>query len=116
MRPRALRWWRLGRVSVLNLLWGVAIAFLLVYAGLTVFHLSQGFDFGSALGGGIHDFRVVAVCFGEWGAVKEFIAREPFFGKDVGGLGWHWTCRAGSAGLSERLVWFRPITLFYVMF
>ena len=64
----------------------VVIVALLIYVGLTVFHLTQGFDFTSALGGGIQDIRVVAVCFGEWGEMKEFIARDSFLGKDPGGL------------------------------
>ena len=61
-------------------------ALLLVYAALAVFHLTQGFDFISALGGGIQDIRATMVCFGEWGELKEFVAREALFGKDVGGL------------------------------
>lgn len=64
----------------------LAVGILVVYAGLTVFHLAQGFGFTSALGGGIQDLRVVGVCFGEWGEMKEFIARDAFMGKDLGKL------------------------------
>lgn len=64
--------------------WRLAIAFLLIYAALTVFHLTQGFGFVSALGGGVQDFRAVGICFGEWGDIKDFIERDSFLGKDLG--------------------------------
>lgn len=94
-RPGALsaarRWFsqrlrRLRRVKAGDVLGQVVVLVLLVYVALTVFHLTQGFDFTSALGGGIQDFRVVGVCFGEWGEMKEFVARDSFFGKDPGRL------------------------------
>lgn len=77
---------RLRRVKASDLLAKAVIAALLIYAGLTVFHLTQGFGFISALGGGIQDIRVVGVCFGEWGEMQEFIARDSFLGKDPGRL------------------------------
>ena len=69
-----------------DVFWRVVAVALLIYVGLTVFHLTQGFDFTSALGGGIQDIRVVGVCFGEWSEMKEFIARDSFLGKDPGKL------------------------------
>ena len=74
------------RVKMGDVLGRVIVAALLVYVALIFFHLTQGFSFTSALGGGIQDIRVVAVCFGEWGEMKEFIARDSLFGKDPGGL------------------------------
>lgn len=62
----------------------VIIVALLAYVALTVFHLTQGFGFVSALGGGIQDIRAIAVCFGEWSEMKEFIARDSFLGRDPG--------------------------------
>ena len=46
----------------------------------------QGFGFTSALGGVILDLRVAGMCFGEWGEMKEFIARDSYLGGDVGRL------------------------------
>ena len=60
------------------------MAALLIYAALTVFHLMQGFNLPSALGGVILDLRVVGMCFGEWGEMEEFIARDSYFGGDIG--------------------------------
>ena len=80
------RFRRLKRVRFKDVLGRVFIVLVLIYVGLTVFHLTQGFDFTSALGGGIQDIRVVGVCFGEWGEMKEFIARDSFLGKDPGRL------------------------------
>ena len=77
---------RLRRVKIKDALGRAIVTALLVYAVLTVFHLTQGFGFASALGGGIQDIRVTAICFGEWGDMKEFIARDAFFGKDPGRL------------------------------
>ena len=72
--------------DVLQQVFGITVTVaLLIYAGLTVFHLTQGFDFTSALGGGIQDIRAMAVCFGEWGEMKEFMARPSILGKDPGG-------------------------------
>ena len=74
------------RFSLSDLVGAVILAAVVVYVGLTIFHLQQGFDFVSALGGGIQDVRVVGTCFGEWGQVQDFIARDPLLGKDVGRL------------------------------
>ena len=80
------RYRRLRGVKIKDVLGRVLIAALLIYVALTIFHLTQGFDFTSALGGGIQDIRVVGVCFGEWNEMKEFIARDSFLGKDLGRL------------------------------
>ena len=77
---------RLRRVKTRDVFWRAVVVVLLIYVALTIFHLTQGFDFASALGGGMQDVRAVGVCFGEWSEIKEFIARDSVFGKDVGKL------------------------------
>ena len=62
------------------------ISVVVVYVLITLYHLSNGFDFGSALGAGFSDFRAVLVCFGEWGEMKEFITRPAVAGDDIGGV------------------------------
>ena len=79
---RVLR--RVRRTDLKTLSGQVLFAVLLVYIVLTILHLMQGFSFGSALQGGIQDFRAFGACWGEWGEMKEFVGREAFFGADVG--------------------------------
>lgn len=64
----------------------VIISVVIVYLILTLYHLSHGFGFGDALTGGLLDVRAVFVCFGEWGEMKEFIARPAVAGRDLGGM------------------------------
>ena len=60
---------------------------VIAYIGVAVYHFSNGFDVPSALGGGLRDVRMLGECWREWGAVKEFIEREPvLLGKDPVGL------------------------------
>ena len=66
----------MGRNDPKTVSWRAMTAVLLIYVGLTVFHLMQGFSFGSALQGGIQDFRAAGACWGEWGEMKEFVVRE----------------------------------------
>ena len=75
---------RVRRIDLKILPGQVLFAVLLVYLALTILHLMQGFSFGSALQGGIQDFRAFGACWGEWGEMKEFVGREAFFGADVG--------------------------------
>ena len=45
-------------------------------------HLSNGFDFGSALVGGTRDARMLAACWQDMGLVQEFVERQAFLGSD----------------------------------
>ena len=56
---------------------------VVIYVGLVVFHLTNGFDFTDALRGGFVDVGVTASCFGDWGTIKQFVDRETLFGMDL---------------------------------
>ena len=59
-----------------------AVSVLLAYAGVTLYHLSNGFDFGSALVGGTRDARILVACWQDMGLVQEFVERPAFLGSD----------------------------------
>lgn len=77
---------RARRIKIGDVLTWLVVALILAYVGLFLVHLSQGFNFTSALGGGVQDFRIFAICFGEWGQMQEFVARDSMFGDDLGKL------------------------------
>ena len=58
------------------------VTVLLAYVGVTLYHLSNGFDFGSALVRGTRDARMLAVCWQDMGLVQEFVERQSFLGRD----------------------------------
>ena len=58
------------------------VSVLLAYVGVTLYHLSNGFDFGSALVGGTRDARMLATCWQDMGLVQEFVERQAFLGRD----------------------------------
>ena len=69
---------RLGKGMVIT----AAVSVLIAYAGVTLYHLSNGFDFGSALIGGTRDARILAACWQDMGLVQEFVQRPAFLGSD----------------------------------
>ena len=74
-RIRRMRWKTVAKRA--------AIGALVVYAGLTVFHLTNGLSFTDSLRGGFVDAQVTVSCFGEWGTIKQFVDRETLLGADV---------------------------------
>ena len=87
--PKRTRVWRrpsiakyLSGRNVKGLVSKALVVLLLAYVGVTVYHLSNGFDLPSAVVGGTRDARVLASCWGDMGVVKEFVDRPAFFGKD----------------------------------
>ena len=62
----------------------IVIAVAVVYALITIFHLSKGFNLDAALVGGLVDARAVAICWGEWEGLWEFFSRPSLSGRDIG--------------------------------
>ena len=58
------------------------VVLLVAYVGVTVYHLSNGFDLPSAVVGGTRDARVLASCWRDMGVVKTFVERPAVWGKD----------------------------------
>ncbi len=69
-----------------NVLKGVGISLVVLYVLLTIYHLSQGFDWGDALKGGFLDARAFLSCWNDWGELSDFISRPAVFGEDIGGV------------------------------
>ena len=74
-RIRRMRWKTAAKPA--------AIGALVIYVGLTVFHLTNGLSFADSLRGGFVDARVAVSCFGDWGTVKQFVDRETLLGADI---------------------------------
>ena len=57
---------------------GVLVLVALAYVGVTVFHLTNGFDIGSALVGGLKDARVAVQCIHNFEAIEAFVTRTGY--------------------------------------
>ena len=79
-RPRIPTGYLAGLGLVLVVM--AVVSVLLAYVGVTLYHLSNGFDFGSALVGGTRDARMLAACWQDMGLVQEFVERQAFLGRD----------------------------------
>lgn len=69
-----------------SILKGIGISLVVLYVILTIYHLSNGFDFGDALTGPFLDVRAFFMCWNDWGVLWEFISRPALLGEDIGGL------------------------------
>ena len=74
------------KVPAENALKGIGISLVVLYVILTIYHLSNGFDFGSALAGPFLDTRAFFMCWNDWGQLSEFISRPAVLGDDLGGV------------------------------
>ena len=67
-----------------NTLKWIGISLVVLYVLVTIYHLSQGFDFSDALKGPFLDVRAFFACWNDWGELGEFLTRPAVLGKDLG--------------------------------